>query len=255
MAPHKKKKKPIRNTARGFATVSTPSKRVGENPTEANSNPETLSFDDEPVNAEEQGKCREDLKYGPSDIQHMAPEELEQHLQEVELQSLLDLHGQRSKKDVSRQIARLEAERRSLRQSGIVLETQGWLNHVLEEILELARCSLADSKTVKTVGEPPNGTDLCVKLWTVQQTLESLHFPNVEGALKHLVKMAPMIPTPPPNALIWGLDEALSWLALYSDSEQLPAYRRSPRRTPPSSRPPSPASIIANGEYIDGTDP
>ena len=170
MAPTKKKKKAFSNPARGFATVSTPSKRVDESPPDVNGNRETPSCDDKLVNPEPEAQQLGSSEHGASNLQHMTPEELEQHLEEAGLQSLLDLHGQRSKKDASRQVARLETERRSLRQGGMVLETDGWLNQVLGEILELARSSFSALNITQTVEQPLNETDLCIKLWSVQQT-------------------------------------------------------------------------------------
>jgi ATP-dependent RNA helicase DHX29 len=252
MAPNKKKKKAASNPARGFATVSTPSKRVDESSPEQRDNAELPSIDKQPVSAETDGKGHLAAEKGALQIQHMTPEELEQHLAEAELQSLLDIHGQRSKRDVSRQVARLETERRSLRQTGIVLETESWLHQVVDEILELARSRSPDLKSIKAVKERPNDTDLCVKLWTVQETLKSLHFCNFEGALKHLIAISSMIPRSGSNYLVWGLDEALDWLALHSAPEDLPSYQqRSPKYTPPASRPRSPVAACTSNGPID----
>ena len=164
------------------------------------------------------------------------------------------MHRQRSKKDVTRQVARLETERRTLRQNAIVLETESWLHELLEEILVLARLLSPDLKSVKTVEERPNDMDLCVKLWTVQDTFKSLHFRDVEGALRHLIKVSSVILKSGPNSLIWGLDEALGRLALNSDPQDLPDYVQQGRKyVAPASRPRSPASAYANGESIDAS--
>ncbi len=254
MAPNKKKKKKqaASNPARGFATVSTPSKKVDEDLPEPKDNLELPSVDGKPVNAERQDESHAGVEHGAPHLQDMSPEELEQHLEQAELQSILDIHGQRSKKDVSRQIARLEIERRSLRQSAMMLETEGWLHQVLDEILELARSISPHVNTIKAVEDRLDDTDLCIKLWTVQETLESLHFPNVEGALKHLIKISSGTLLTGSSSLIWGLDEALTWLVLHSGPNDLPAYQqRGPRHTPPASRPRSPTSAYASGETTD----
>jgi ATP-dependent RNA helicase DHX29 len=244
MAPNKKKKKPLCNPARGFATVSTPSKKVDESPPEPEDKPVPYLIDGRPET------LRTDVRRPPG-LQHMSPEELEQHLEEAELQAILDVHGQRMRKDVGRQIARLETERRSLRQSAIFLETAGWLPLVMEEVLELARSSIPDMKIGTTVREYPGDTDLCVKIWAVQETLESLNFRNIEGALRHLVKLSSVPLKLDSSSLIWGLDEALNWLAQHSDPAELPPYEQQNRRyTPPTSRPRSPASACESGETI-----
>jgi len=255
MAPNKKKKKAASNPARGFATVSMPSKKVDESFLEHTDSTELPSIDEQPVSAEKNVKGQLAVENGALQIHNMTPEELEQHLAEAELESLLDLHGQRSKRDVSRQIARLETERRSLRQTGMVLETESWLHQVLDEILELARLRSLELKSIKTVKERPNDADLCVKLWTVQETLKSLHFGNVEGALRHLIALSSVIPRSSSKYLIWGLDEALDWLALHSVPEDLPAYQqRNPRYTPPASRPRSPDCACTGSGAIDTPD-
>ncbi|KAF7505198.1 hypothetical protein GJ744_001188 [Endocarpon pusillum] len=256
MASNKrKKKKPVSNPARGFATVSTPSKRVDEIPAKLEDNPSLPSVDGKHVYAATESKSQVALHNGDPDLQHMTPKELEQHLEEAELQNLLDIHRQHSRKDVSRQIARLETERRSLRQTGMLLETESWLHHVVEEVLELARASSRDVKSIQKLERPYNDTDLCLKLWAAQETLQSLHFHNLEGALQHLVEIAPMIAKPSSNSLVWGLDEALDWLALYSDTEDLPSYQqRSPRYTPTASRSRSSASANITGENIQSSD-
>ena len=256
MASNKrKKKKPVSNPARGFATVSTPSKKVDEIPAKLEDNPSLPSVDGKHTYAETESKSQVILHDRDSDLQHMTPEELEQHLEEAELQNLLDVHRQRSRKDVSRQIARLETERRSLRQTGMLLETESWLHHVVEEVLELARSSSPDVNSVQKLEGPYNDTDLCLKLWAAQETLQSLHFRNLEGALQHLVEIAPMIAKSSSSSLVWGLDEALDWLALHSDTEDLPSYQqRSPRYTPTASRPRSPASANTIGENFESSD-
>jgi ATP-dependent RNA helicase DHX29 len=255
MAPNKKKKKPASNPARGFATVSTPSKKVDKSPPEAKDDSEVPSIDGKHASAEKNGQSRVGLDSGASDLQHMTPEELEQHLEEAELQSILDVHGQRSKRDVSRQVARLETERRGLRQSGMMLETEGWLHDVLDEILELVTSFPPDLKTTKTAEERFNDTDLCVKLWTVQETLQSLNFRNVEGVLRHLIKMSSVIAEPGSNSMIWGLDEAMDWLGIHSDPKDLPGYQQLiPRYTPSAPRPRSPASSHTSGETIENSD-
>jgi ATP-dependent RNA helicase DHX29 len=247
MAPNKKKKKAVSNPARGFATVSTPSKKTDEEPEQKDTS-ETPSSDGKPASGGLEAATHTEPRVEGPNLQNMTPEELEQHLEDAELQSLLDLHGQRSKKDVTRQVARLETERRSLRRSSMMLEAESWLPSVIEEILDLARSSPKPSK--KKSGEF-NDTNLCVKLWNVQQTLDILGFRHIEGALRHLMKISTLIPNTDATSLIWGLDEAMNWLALYADQCDLPPYQQQHSRlSPPASRPRSPTSANASGESI-----
>jgi ATP-dependent RNA helicase DHX29 len=251
MAPTKKrKKKPAGNPARGFATVSMPSKKAEAVSPEQIEVTEIISTNVQPSKSGIEGDHPAGLEPGASDLRNMAPDELEQHLEEAELQSLLDIHRQRSKRDAGRQIARLQTERRSLRRADVMLETESWLPQVRDEILELARASLPDTTSFNKSEDQLDETDLCVKLWTVKQILEALHFRNVDGALKHLINFSSIISKPASSSsVVWGLDEAQHWLAFHSQPDDLPEYNelnlRSHSATP---QPRTPASDCASGE-------
>ena len=133
-----------------------------------------------------------------------------------------------------------------------MLETESWLREVQDEILELARSILPDHKASKTV-ERPNDQVLCVRLWTVQQTLSSLRFGEVDNVLKHLVKTVYVNSKIDSNSVMWGLDEAIDWLALRSDFGDLPAYQQpaNAQERPPASRDRSPGFGYASGETTD----
>jgi ATP-dependent RNA helicase DHX29 len=256
MGPNKKKKKPTSNPSRGFATVSTPSKKADQSPPEAKDSPELPSNDGKPADAERAPSSQVNVEYGATDLQQMSPEELERHLEEAELQSLLDAYGQQARKDVGRQITRLKTERRSLRRGGMMLETASWLPQAQHEILELARTSYQDLNTIKAVEERLSDKDLCIKLWIVHQILESLQFRKLENVLRHLVKTSFLIAHPASNSVAWGLDEAMSWLALYADPEDLPAFQIHGLRYTTSTSPSrSPSSLFASGETIDASRP
>ena len=81
MAPNKKKKKALSNPARGFATVSTPSKKVDESPPDPKDNPKVPLIDGKPVDAKTEGANHAGLDHKATNPQHMTPEELEQHLE------------------------------------------------------------------------------------------------------------------------------------------------------------------------------
>ena len=253
MAPNRKKRRPINNPSRGFATVSTTSKKVDESRLQGQDRAEETSANGKLPDVE--AKQEKDVAFGgePSDLQHMSPEELEQHLEESGLQALLDCHGQRCKKDILRQAARLETERRSLRQGGIVLETESWLPEVQEEILELAKSSSPGLRALKSVEKRPDDTDLYIRLWTIQQTLLCLRFRRVDGVLKRLLKTFYAHSNNDSLSLICALDDAISWLALHADPGDLPAYQKQmhPQVSPPASRDQSPVSAHASGEIIN----
>jgi ATP-dependent RNA helicase DHX29 len=230
MAPNKKKRKPVSNPARGFTTVSLPSKKAETVSPEPEVVTEPSPNDGRPT--DDGTKCDHPpgSETGTSDLRNMTPEELEQHLEQAELQALLDLHRQRSKRDASRQITRLETERRSLRRSDMTLETESWLPQVMEEILELARSASHELIAVKSSEGPLDQADLCIKLWTLKQVLESLHFRNIDGALKYLISISSVTPKPTTSSMVWGLEEAQHWLALHLQPEDLPGYQETNTR-------------------------
>lgn len=259
MAPNKKKKKPTSNPARGFATVSTPSKKaIDDDVLEVQDRPEESSVNGRLVDVQTRQNNQVASERQASNLQHcqdMGPDELEHHLEDAELQSLLNVHAQRCKKDMTRQIARLETERRSLRGGGIMLETESWLREVQDEILELARSFSPDHEASKTDEYQPDDPSLCVRLWTIQQTLLSLRFGDVDNVLRHLAKTMYVNSKIESNTLTLGLDEAINWLALRSDLGDLPAYQQpaNPQYTPPASRDRSPGFDYASGETTDAS--
>src|SRR5271155_3096538 len=153
MAPSKKKKKAAANPARGFATVSLPSK--GSAARQENDILETQGVQNEGSRqggSENASNLQGDgIEQGSNstqngEIQNMSPEELDQHLQDSELQSILDEHGSRCKADAARQVARLEAERRTLRSQATKAITNSWLPDVaVDDILRASRVSHSTS--------------------------------------------------------------------------------------------------------------
>lgn len=253
MAPNKKKKKPMGNPSRGFATVSTISKKAGESRLQTQDKTEENSANSELPSVEAKQQKDTVLDNGTSDLQHMSPEELEHHLEESALQALLDCYGQRCKKEVIRHTARLETERRSLRRGGIMLETESWLPDVQEEILELAKVSSSDPRAPKSAGRGPDESDLCIRLWTVQQILVSLRFRGTDDVSRQLLTMFRASPNNDSTSLVSALEDAISWLAMHGDAGDLPAYQSQMHLqvSPPASRDRSPVSAHASGDIID----
>lgn len=230
----KKKKKPASNPARGFATVSVPSKPKPESTGTAS--PATGESKSTPQN-EVQSVRTEELpadagapELAPS-LQNYSPEELEKHLEEAELQILVDKYAARCKTDAVRQVNKLETERRVFRQQSVSLNLLEWLpTDIQQRILELA--GVEEHQNLVSNGKAGNAKqagseeELYMKLWTLKETLLKLGFPEnrIEQALQHILLYFVANPTSASREVVWNLDESLEWLAMHSDTKELPSY-------------------------------
>ncbi|GAB1199842.1 hypothetical protein APSETT444_009201 [Aspergillus pseudonomiae] len=234
MAPNnKKKKKPAANPARGFATVSVPSKPKSTNNSTApasTAESKSVSESERPTPAESSRPAPETQNV-PS-LQNYSPEELEKHLEDAELQILVEKYASKCKNDAVRQVSKLETERRVLRQQAFSLSLLEWFPaEVLDSILkvaeteehELSPSSVRDSNTVKKSGSEE---DLYMKLWTLRETLLKLGFPEkkVEDSLKHLLHYFSGNFATANRDMVCNLDEALDWLAMHCTPKELPSY-------------------------------
>lgn len=252
MAGGKKGKKPKANPARGYATTSivskarveptdtapTPTKKGAEVTTQSNAQP-TQTPDDT-------AKTRATV-----DKKELTPEEFEAQLEESELQMLVDKHAQKTKRDAQRQKQRLETERRVQRGQTESINAKKWLPaELMDQILHLIQAEgrFAASSTTSegpTGGKMLSEEDLTIKLWTLQQTLRATGFPEekVQGALQFVLDMSTNIAGNNKDS-IWGLEEALDWLARECPEEELPDYdkRGKPGQTPADTPMPSGAT-------------
>lgn len=166
----------------------------------------------------------------PSSFQDMTADQLEVHLEDAELENIVEKSAERAKSEAARQVARLETECRTLRALAMPLETDDWLTEgLVEEILNLYQSSGVEHEGAHRLPQHDKEIqqdDLLVKLWTLQQVLRLLHIPREERVLKHVVSL-----TSDCNLIskdyIWGLEEALDWLALHASAEELPSYQPS----------------------------
>ncbi|KAH7148958.1 P-loop containing nucleoside triphosphate hydrolase protein [Dactylonectria macrodidyma] len=242
MAGAKKKKKSAANPARGFATTSIASKPRPE-VVEPESNPS-------PTTAKGQGAPPSSQSAPPSTAapgdanakpaskdEELTPEEFERQLEESELQLLVEKHAQKTKRDAQRQRSRLETDRRLLRSQADSVNSYKWLpqelmDHVLNLIqaeTRFAASSLASSDTAGA-GKMPPEEEMITRLWTLQQTLSAAEFPKerVDAVIHYILDISPNISSTARDS-IWGLEEALDWLARESPLEELPAYESKPK--------------------------
>ncbi|EFY93006.1 ATP dependent RNA helicase, putative [Metarhizium acridum CQMa 102] len=241
MAGNKKKKKPAANPARGFATTSIASKpRPEVSDSEAKPLADGVSGASAPPskeNAPPSAKSTTGDGHGNiaarqnSEDKPLSPEEFERQLEESELQLLVEKHSQKIKRDAQRQRTRLETDRRLLRSQADLVNAPKWLPpDLVEHILDLIKAEMrfagssSSSENVGT-GKLPSEEDMIVRLWTLRQTLTAAGFPEarVEAVLKHILDIATIVSSSVKDS-IWGLDEALEWLARECPAEELPLY-------------------------------
>ncbi|KAI1811389.1 helicase associated domain-containing protein [Poronia punctata] len=250
----KKKSKPVANPARGFATISVASKpradaiAPAQKPLPDGVTPPVL------IALDSGGSSASDVLPGahsnagaPRPEASLSPEEFEKHLEESELQLLVEKHSEKVKRDAARQKTRLDTERRLLRGQAEALNTRKWLpQELLNEVLDLiqaesrfAACSLAPERPHKE--RMPSEEDLIIKLWTLQQTLAGLGlFPSekINAVLEYVLELPTSISSANRD-YVWGLEEGLEWLAKTCTREELRDYDyRSVK--PPKSQPDSP---------------
>ena len=243
MAPNKKKKKPQGNPARGFATTSVASKPKPETPQQAKDEPTIPEKHDGPV---VEPTPEPSSAPAPVPLQvEQTPEELEAQLERDELQLLVEKHAPKVRRESRRQAAKLQTDRRVLRAAAEPLTTHDWLSSALtDSIISLAQTESKDSNRrqgqqslLKVLSEE----DATSRLWMLDLTLRDMGFSpaHIEPVLRWLCANAVTVDS---TASIWGLQEALEWLALdhcdgHSLSYDEPRKVRPTATSPTSSRP------------------
>lgn len=236
MAGKKKSKKPAANPARGFATTSLPSKarEVSEDvapakPTNNETNKNNTQASKDAPAADGTTAPTETAKAAPEKA--LSPEEFERQLEESELQLLVEKYAPKVRRDALRQKTRLETDRRLLRGQADSINPKKWLpqdlmDHVLDLIQAESRFAASSLTAEGATSRLLPEEDLIIKLWTLQQTLEGADFPQekIQPALKFVLDVAPNIPPTVKSDSIWGLEEALDWLARECSKEELPDY-------------------------------
>ncbi|KAF2996451.1 hypothetical protein E8E13_004010 [Curvularia kusanoi] len=251
-----KKKKPAGNPARGFATTSIASKPKVEKEKStadvaAKESVQTLSKDSPSVPVAAAGAVKEEKVVKQEVVQ--TPEELEAQLERDELQLLVEKHAAKVRRESRRQVTKFETDRRVLRGQSHHMTVHEWLPaEILDTIISLAQTESNDSNRrqgqqqslLKVMSEE----EAMSKLWTLSLTLRDLGFTQeqLEPVLRWLCSDAGGIDA---TSAVWGLQEALEWLALdhceghsfsYEDSKPKP----SAISTPDVSRPVSPVLEI-----------
>lgn len=276
MAPNKKKKKPASNPARGFATTSTASKPKQDDAKELEGGVQLDAPDMHTLSTAAGDSIRNDNSFNRDPkkaLCELTPEELESQLEESGLQILVEDHGEKTKKTVSRLVSRLQTEKRLLRSQAEHLGIRQWLPPEIMEIVTnllqaqedsnaYVQANTVNDKTTSDLSED----EVLIKLWTLKKALPQLGFPEqrTDLALRHLltaVNKSGLQSLSPGRESVWGLDECLAWLALDSEPSDLPRLDgregqsygsadiqpsgvliNTPATTPTNSRPDSPLS-------------
>jgi len=209
-----KKKKPVGNPARGFATTSIPSKPRPDAEAARESAAPTLPKHG--TTAPATSHIAHPVPV-PSGEPAPTPEELEAQLERDELQLLVEKHAPKVRREASRHVARLQADRRVLRAQSHAMTVYDWLpRDIVDSIVSLAQAESSDSNRrqgpqslLRTLAEE----DAVARLWILDLTLRDLGFSDdqIQPALVWLCANAASIDV---SAGVWGLQECLEWLAL-----------------------------------------
>ncbi|EED21824.1 ATP dependent RNA helicase, putative [Talaromyces stipitatus ATCC 10500] len=239
MPPNKRKKKPASNPARGFATVSVPSK-----PKVAESSTVSSTVDSSVVVSEDEKSSKQPETQRPQTdsskdqtLQTLSPEELERHFEEAELQILVDKYGWKSKNEASRQVFKFETERRVLRSQANVLSLNEWIpQKIQDQVLALAQLE-QDHLDAPPEGDLDAGKEeeLITRLWSLKDAIRGLGFSDsrVDSLLRHIITYYSGVSNSSKN-VNWNLEESLEWLALQCDPTELDPYdkKKDPSWTP-----------------------
>ncbi|EGY15528.1 hypothetical protein VD0002_g1029 [Verticillium dahliae] len=237
-----KKKKPANNPARGFATTSVASKPRPEVLEGAEIAPDVAS---QPKHNAKGGAATASGAQTPAtnaagaaatsdsaaESKDLSPEEFERRLEESELQLMVEKNAAKTRRDVNRQKTRLETDRRLLRGQAETINVRKWLpQELMDHILDLVQAegrfaSSNVSAEHSTSGKMPPEEDMVIRLWALQQTLSSVGFPQerVQAVTQHILDISPNIPATAKDS-IWGLEEAMEWLARELTADELPDY-------------------------------
>jgi ATP-dependent RNA helicase DHX29 len=247
MAPKKKKAKASANNARGFATTSQPSKvRAVETPNDNDGASTPVSADNTAAGGQAEGLVRSNAGSGQPSIQQMTPEELEQHLEDAELQDILDRTGARCRAESSRQVSRMKTERRQLRPQSHRLHTEDWLaDNLVERIVVRESKSEATSHVPSKSSLPSNDEKMLTDLWILHRVLTGLGLPKIQSAISHVIHLAFRGRLVQNTYIPYGLTEALDWYAINCFENELPDYEDRI-----STRPPTPTGTepVANAD-------
>ncbi|GAM35605.1 ATP-dependent RNA/DNA helicase [Talaromyces pinophilus] len=229
MPPNKRKKKPASNPARGFATVSVPSKpKLAESSTVSSTvESSVVVSEDEKVPKPAGTQQLQPDGSKEQSLQNLSPEELEKHFEEAELQILVDKYAWKSKNEAIRQVSRFETERRVLRSQADVLSLNEWIpQEIQDQVLALVQ---KDQDHLETPPERDldagKEEELIARLWTLRDAIQGLGFSDnrIDSLLKYIITYYSGLSNNS-KSVNWNLEESLDWLALQCAPTELDPY-------------------------------
>ena len=214
-AGNKKRKKPAANPARGFAKTSVQSKsKVEPINQETSTDASGAASISTPAEDEPPALPAQSLERN---------EDIQERLEEFELQQFVETHASKVKREASRQVSRLQTERRVLRGQSDFLPMTTWLpEELMQQVLDLNLSDLdKEDRSIKQQ-DLPLGDDLVSKIWNLRLVLYDLDVPltKIEQVIAYLLQHPPDEHTSP----VWALPDALGWLALNCTSDELLEY-------------------------------
>ncbi|KAI9762546.1 MAG: hypothetical protein M4579_000349 [Chaenotheca gracillima] len=235
MAPTKKKKKVAANPARGFATTSIAKKPEGIEVANLPEAPSSHTGSTTKLESRD-GQGMPGVNGVEEKRQDLTPEEYEKELEASELQTIVDRFGGKVRKDAARQVAKLRTDRRQLRSQADPMNTVQWLPpELLNRALNLINKEnemathqpvLDRGQSLKNIQED----EQLARLWTLQEILLKLGISRniVQEMERYALQIGSTFPqiSLSNSDSIWGLNEALEWLASQCIASDLPDYER-----------------------------
>ncbi|KAL5628900.1 hypothetical protein BROUX41_002291 [Berkeleyomyces rouxiae] len=270
-----KKRKPIKNPARGFATVSIASKprtdattdataEDPENPTKpaddstsavANAAPGASGSNgkpgvapaaasatrsnptarNSPPTATGSAVAGDASKSQPAPERELTAEEFAAQLEESELQLLVEANVDQMRQTVKRQRQRLYTDLRVMRSQADPINSQKWMpQEIIDSVMDLIQAEKRFGSSSKTTSstqalsksKAQQEDSMAIRLWTLQQTLLELGISDdrVQQATQAVLNIGPDPPNGSTKDNVWGLEEALEWLARECSADELPSY-------------------------------
>jgi len=236
---NKKKKKPMANPARGFATTSIASKVKPESSVEtsidASENVSTAAASTPATSEDTQSHSDTVSKDMPTrGLHELSPEELEAQLEQSELQQMVEQHGPKVRKEAARQSSRLQTDRRVLRTQAEFLSVKDWLpEELMQQILDLTSEESSSESPPAANTEPLRGMSddaLLPRIWQLYLVLRDLDLTE-ERVTQTLERVLSQPPFKPSANQTWGLDEAFDWLTVHCEAGELLDFEASRPKT------------------------
>ncbi|TLD18362.1 putative helicase [Venturia nashicola] len=241
-----KKKKTAVNSARGYATSSTPSKPKPE--VQKKPAADTPLVKDEkapPVLTEDDAA---DLSAADAKIPYQqTPEELEEQLERDDLQMIVEKNAQKVRRDAHRLDTKVRTDCRVLRGQAQRITFNPWLpEELMQQVLELVQKETSESGSVAkqtSLSRSMSEDDTVMKCWTLFEALQDLGFPDdrIKLVIAKLLKNPPGVES---ASYLWGFRESLDMFAVELEEAQLPTYDGRKER----------ASLDTGDDSVDDTD-